>query len=115
MKNKYILGLNYGEFNSSACLLKDGDIKIAIQEERLSREKFTKKFPILSIKKIFEEEKLSLSDIGSIAIGWDPSKHMVRYNPLISSFRSLREYNFYTVSDNLLNLNDKRDLGTYTS
>ena len=58
MKNKYILGLNYGEFNSSACLLKDGDIKIAIQEERLSREKFTKKFPILSIKKIFEEEKL---------------------------------------------------------
>ena len=45
MKNKYILGLNYGEFNSSACLLKDGDIKIAIQEERLSREKFTKKFP----------------------------------------------------------------------
>lgn len=114
MKNKYILGLNYGEFNSSACLLKDGDIKIAIQEERLSREKFTKKFPILSIKKIFEKEKLNLSDIGYVTVGWDPSKHMIRYNPLISSFRSLREHNFYTLSDNLLNLNNKRDLGTYT-
>ena len=114
MKNKYILGLNYGEFNSSACLLKNGDIKIAIQEERLSREKFTKKFPILSIKKIFDEEKLSLSDIECIAIGWDPSKHMVRYNPLISSFRSLREHNFYTISDNLLNLKNDRDLGTFT-
>ena len=114
MKNKYILGLNYGEFNSSACLLKDGDIKIAIQEERLSREKFTKKFPILSIKKIFEEEKLNLSNISYVTVGWDPSKHMIRYNPLISSFRSLREYNFYTVSDNLLNLSNDRDLGTYT-
>ena len=114
MKNKYILGLNYGEFNSSACLLKDGDIKIAIQEERLSREKFTKKFPILSIKKIFEEEKLNLSDISYVTVGWDPSKHMIRYNPLISSFRSLREHNFYTLSDNLLNLNNERDLGTYT-
>ena len=114
MKNKYILGLNYGEFNSSACLLKDGDIKIAIQEERLSREKFTKKFPILSIKKIFEEEKINLSNISYVTVGWDPSKHMIRYNPLISSFRSLREYNFYTVSDNLLNLNNDRDLGTYT-
>lgn len=114
MKNKYILGLNYGEFNSSACLLKDGDIKIAIQEERLSREKFTKKFPILSIKKIFEEENLKLPDISYVTVGWDPSKHMVKYNPLISSFRSLREYNLYTLSDNLLNLNSKRDLGTYT-
>ena len=57
MKDKYILGLNYGEFNSSACLLKNGNVKIALQEERLNREKFTKKFPILSIKKIFQEEK----------------------------------------------------------
>ena len=44
MKKKYILGLNYGEFNSSACLLDNGEIKVAIQEERLNREKFTKKF-----------------------------------------------------------------------
>jgi carbamoyltransferase len=51
MRNNYILGLNYGEYNSSACLIKNGNIKVALQEERLNREKFTKKFPILSIKK----------------------------------------------------------------
>ena len=33
---------------------------------------------------------------------------------MISSFRSLREHNFYTISDNLLNLKNDRDLGTFT-
>ena len=114
MNHKYILGLNYGEFNSSACLIKDGEIKIALQEERLNREKFTKKFPILSIKKILESEKIDFSKINCVSVGWDPSKHMNRYNPLISSFRSFREHNFYTLSDNLLSLRSNRDLGSYT-
>jgi carbamoyltransferase len=39
---------------------------------------------------------------------------MIRYNPLISSVRSLREHNFYTLSDNLLNLISDRKLGNYT-
>ena len=114
MNDKYILGLNYGEFNSSACLIKNGDVRIALQEERLNREKFTKKFPILSIKKILQEEKLDFSNINYVTVGWDPSKHMVKYNPLLSSFRSFREHNFYTLSDNLLNLRNNRDLGSYT-
>ncbi len=115
MKKNYILGLNYGEFNSSACLLKDGKIKIAIQEERMNREKFTKKFPIESIRNILKYEKISFSDIKYVTIGWDPSQHMIRFNPLISTFRSLREHNFYTVSDNLLKFKTERDMGSYTS
>ena len=115
MKKKYILGLNYGEFNSSACLLENGEIKIAIQEERLNREKFTKKFPLLSIKKILENEKINFSNIDYVSVGWNPSKHMIKYNPLISSFRTMREYNFYTVNDNLLNLQTNRELGSYTA
>ena len=31
----YILGINTGEYNSSACILRNGQIKFAIQEERL--------------------------------------------------------------------------------
>ena len=69
MKNNYILGLNSGEFNSSACLLKNGEVKIAIQEERLNREKFRKKFNIKSIKKILETEKIDVSDIDNVTIG----------------------------------------------
>ncbi len=114
MKNNYILGLNSGEFNSSACLIKNGEVKIAIQEERLNREKFTKKFPINSIKKILETEKIEISDINNVTIGWNPSRHMVKYNPLVSYFRSLREHNFYTITDNLLNTKIDRDLGCFT-
>ena len=50
----YILGINSGEYNSSACILKNGQIKFAIQEERLNREKFTKKFPYQSIKNVLK-------------------------------------------------------------
>ena len=45
MKNdSYILGLNAYGFNTSATLLKNGILIGAIEEERLSREKRTRKF-----------------------------------------------------------------------
>ena len=40
-----IIGINHGEFNSSAALLKDGFIIAAAPEERFSRQKKTKNFP----------------------------------------------------------------------
>ena len=108
-----IIGLNSGELNSSACLIQNGEIKFAIQEERLNRNKFTKDFPLLSIKKILEKTNLKLSDIDYVSVGWNPSLHMNFYNPLISKNRTLREYNFYTISDNLFNLTDRK-FGNYT-
>lgn len=60
-----ILGIHDGH-NSSAALLIDGEIKYAIQEERLTREKNFYGFPERSIKKILEEFKLKPSEIGKI-------------------------------------------------
>ena len=40
-----IIGLNHGEFNSSATLCIDGLIKTAAPEERFTRKKKTKSFP----------------------------------------------------------------------
>ena len=57
----YILGINTGEYNSSACILRNGQIKFAIQEERLNREKFTKKFPYKSIQKCLENQNIKFS------------------------------------------------------
>ena len=108
-----IIGLNSGELNSSACLVQNGHVKFAIQEERLNRNKFTKDFPVLSIKKILETTNLKLSDIDYVSVGWNPSLHMNFYNPLVSKNRTLREYNFYTISDNLFNLTDRK-FGNYT-
>ena len=109
----YILGINSGEYNSSACILKNGQLKFAIQEERLNREKFTKKFPYKSIQKCLENQKIKFSDIDYVTFGWNPSNHMSRFNPLISSHRSYREHNLYTLSDNLFNLAE-REFGSFT-
>ena len=44
-----ILGINCFHTDTSACLIKNGKLVFAIEEERLNREKHTSKFPILSI------------------------------------------------------------------
>ena len=110
----YILGLNYGEFNTSCALIKNGKILYAIQEERHTREKFTKKFPINSIKQILKKYKIKISDIYAICSGWNPSSHLVKYNPLISANRTLRENNLYSLVDNFLNLENDRQDSVYT-
>ena len=56
-----------------------------------------------------KRNELEISDINNVTIGWNPSRHMVKYNPLVSYFRSLREHNFYTITDNLLNTKTDRE------
>ena len=46
MKNKFILGLNIYHGDSSACLMKDGEIIFAIEEERINRVKHWAGFPL---------------------------------------------------------------------
>ena len=46
-----ILGINDAH-DASACLIKDGKLVFAIQEERLTRIKNMGGFPIFSVKKI---------------------------------------------------------------
>lgn len=108
-----IIGINSGEFNSSACLLINGKVVYAVQEERLIREKFTKKFPKESIQKCLDYKNLDISEIDYISVGWNPSAHMRKFNPIISGNRTFREYNLYTISDNLFSFSD-RNTGNYT-
>lgn len=63
----YILGLAPGH-NSTAALLKDGEIRYAMSEERLSRFKGDTRFPKLAIKRILEMEGIGLADIDHFVI-----------------------------------------------
>ncbi len=63
-----ILGINAYHPDSSACLLIDGEIKIAIEEERLNRIKHWSGFPKLSIIECLKNQKIQTSDIDLIAI-----------------------------------------------
>ena len=62
-----ILGLNcsYNSLNHdpSACLMINGKIVSAMEEERFNREKFTKKFPIKSILECLKYAKIDLKKI----------------------------------------------------
>ena len=46
-----IIGINHDMFITSAALISDGKIISAIPEERISREKLSRKFPEKQLKK----------------------------------------------------------------
>ena len=58
----YILGIHDGH-NSSVCLMRDGKLVSALQEERLQRIKNYWGAPNLAIKKCLSEEGISFEDI----------------------------------------------------
>ena len=64
----YILGINAYHADSSSCLLLDGKLIIALEEERINRIKHWAGFPLLSVMKCLEYAGISISDIDYIAI-----------------------------------------------
>ena len=62
----YILGISAWYHDSAACLIKDGDIIAAVQEERFTRIKQDNNFPSNSIKYCLEEAEISPSELDSI-------------------------------------------------
>lgn len=73
-----ILGLNYYFHDSSACIVKDGKLIIALEEERLSREKHTYKFPEMSIDRCLKESNINADEIDAIAISIKPELDWVK-------------------------------------
>ncbi len=58
--------------DSSAVLLKNGNIIVAVEEERFTRVKHQRGFPRYSIDFILKKEKISIEDIDSVAVYWNP-------------------------------------------
>lgn len=67
MKSIYILGISAFYHDSSACLLKDGELIAAVQEERFTRRKHDACFPLNSIKYCVEEADIHPCDIDYVA------------------------------------------------
>lgn len=70
-----ILGLNYYFHDSTACIVKDGKLIAAIEEERLNRDKHTQAFPQLAIERCLKIAGLTLNDIDHIAVSIKPKTH----------------------------------------
>src|SRR5215813_6840247 len=68
----YILGFNCFMDDASACLLRDGEIVLAIQEERLSRRKHDGAFPARAIDRCLEAAGIEVRDLDHVAFNFTP-------------------------------------------
>ena len=67
----YVLGLNAYHGDSSACLLRDGALVAAAEEERFRRIKHWAGFPAESIRYCLAEAGIGLADVDVVAINQD--------------------------------------------
>ncbi len=63
----YILGVSCYYHDASACLLKDGKILAAVEEERFTRKKHDNSFPINAIKFCLKQENISINQVAYVA------------------------------------------------
>jgi carbamoyltransferase len=77
----YVLGFNSGIIghDSAACLIKNGKIIAAAEEERFTREKHSGKFPINAIRYCCKEAGISPNQIDHWAYYWDRKLMLKRY------------------------------------
>ncbi|MBA3831441.1 MAG: carbamoyltransferase [Chthoniobacterales bacterium] len=74
----YVLGINAYHGDVSAVLLKDGQLLMALEEERFRRVKHWAGFPTLAIGKCLEHAGIAGGEIGHIAISRDPRANLLR-------------------------------------
>lgn len=68
----YVLGVNSGPHDGSAVLLRDGEILVMIEQERLSRQKRAiGESPAGAVHRCLDAAGITLQDVGAIAVGWD--------------------------------------------
>jgi carbamoyltransferase len=61
-----ILGLSAYYHDSAACLVRDGDIIAAAQEERFTRKKHDSRFPAHAAAYCLREGRIALSDVDAV-------------------------------------------------
>jgi carbamoyltransferase len=71
-----ILGLNAFHGDSSACLIVDGNLVAAAEEERFRRIKHWAGFPSQAISACLSEKNLTLEDVDVIAINSNPKANL---------------------------------------
>ena len=87
----FILGLSAFYHDSAACLLKDGEIIAAAQEERFSRKKFDASFPYESIKYVLSEANIKLNEVDFIVFHEKP---FLKFERLLETYIAFAPYGF---------------------
>ena len=71
-----ILGLNFNHADSSVCLIKNGKLEYAVEEERINRVKHWSGVPYGAIKEALRYSKTDLGDITDITVNTNPLSNL---------------------------------------
>jgi len=76
-----ILGINYSQMHdSSACVVRDGELLFAVAEERISRLKHDSRFPQLAIQACLEFAQARAGQVDEVCFGWQTAGPVYRHD-----------------------------------
>lgn len=101
-----ILGLNAFHGDSSACLVRDGEVVAAAEEERFRRIKHWAGFPSQAIAYCLEEAGVTLNEIGVVAVNSHPAANVWRK----VQFALGRRPAFHLIVDRLRNQTKRQSI-----
>jgi len=94
----YVLGISAWYHDSGACLVKDGVIIAAAQEERFTRKKHDAAFPVHAITYCLEEAKLNQSEIDSIVFYEKP---FLKFERLLETYLAFAPKGFTSFAKSM--------------
>ena len=75
------IGINYSLMHdSSACIVRDGEVLFAVSEERLSRIKHDARFPDLAIRACLDFAGVRPEELDFVCFGWPPIGVSIRHD-----------------------------------
>jgi carbamoyltransferase len=91
----YILGVSAFYHDSAACILKNGEIIAAVQEERFTRVKHDMRFPSNAILSCLKQAEISHHDIGLVAFYEKP---FLKFERLLETYLAFAPRGFSSFS-----------------
>ncbi len=74
----YILGINAYHGGASACLIQDGRLIAAVEEERFTRQKYWAGFPVRAIRYCLDAAGITAYDLDHVGVSRNPSANLVK-------------------------------------
>src|ERR1051326_3650295 len=101
----YVLGINAYHAGASACLIHDGQLVAAAEEERFNRIKYCAGFPTEAIRFCLDEAGVTAYDLDHVGISRNPSANL--HKKVLFALR--RRPSFDLIRDRLSNATRVRD------
>ncbi|MBI2125662.1 carbamoyltransferase [Candidatus Woesearchaeota archaeon] len=91
----YILGISCYYHDSAACLIKDGRIIAAAEEERFTRKKHDNNFPIQAINFCLQEAGITAAELDNICFYEKP---LLKFQRILNQHLQMAPFSFHTFA-----------------